>query len=64
MDCGPASKLSDQKLCERCQALDILSLLEQDLPWETTSDLNRLATNGTEKFQSIGKTGSIEFWEL
>jgi hypothetical protein len=63
MGYGSPSKVSDQKLCKRCQDLDILRLLEQDLPWETTSDLNKLAASGTEKFQSIGKTGSIEFWE-
>jgi hypothetical protein len=55
----------DQELCERCKDLNILQLLKEGLPWETTSDLNKIAARGilTDHFQSIGKAGTIEFWD-
>jgi hypothetical protein len=49
------------QLCKRCEDLDVLQLLQEDLPWKTTAELNKLAAKGTEKFRSIGKTGSVEF---
>lgn len=55
---------SDEDLCERCKDLNILQLLQEDLAWETTSDLNKIASRGNlaDNFQSIGKAGTIEFW--
>jgi hypothetical protein len=58
---GPAG--SDKELCKRCQDLNILQLLKEDLSWETTADLNKLAAQGTDKFQTIGKSGTIKFWD-
>lgn len=62
MDWGNLALSSEQKLCQRCQDLHILQLLDDELPWESTSALNKLARDGSEKFQNLGKTGSIEFW--
>lgn len=62
MDCGSPSEISEEKLCKRCQDLDVLQLLQEELAWETTSALNKLGLAGTDNFQSLGKTGSIEFW--
>ena len=62
MDFGNFSEMLQQKLCRRCQDLDILQLLHQELPWRSTSALNKLALKGSEKFKCLGKTGSIEFW--
>jgi hypothetical protein len=62
MDFGNPSKMPEQKLCQRCQDLNILELLHEELPWKSTSALNKLALDGPAKFRSLGKTGSIEFW--
>jgi hypothetical protein len=56
------SSESSQELCQRCQNLNILELLDRDLPWKTTGNLNQLARDGTSAFRSIGKTGTIQFW--
>jgi hypothetical protein len=62
IDFGNPSELSEQNLCKRCQNLNILQLLQEELPWKSTSELNKIAREGTKKFRSLGKTGSIEFW--
>jgi hypothetical protein len=62
MEIGNPSEMSEQKLCQRCQDLNILQLLQEELPWKSTSALNKRALKGSEKFRSLGKTGSIEFW--
>jgi len=64
LSAGPGLAESEKDLCKRCKDLDILQLLQKDLAWETTSDLNKIAARGnlTDNFQSIGKVGTIEFW--
>ena len=62
MDFGNLSEMPEQKLCQRCEDLNILQLLHEELPWKSTSALNKLALDGPAKFRSLGKTGSIEFW--
>ena len=62
IDCGSPSEISRRELCKRCEDLDILQLLQEELPWKSASALNEAARAGTDKFQSLGKTGSIEFW--
>jgi hypothetical protein len=52
-----------QKLCQRCENLNLLQLLSENLPWKSTSELNSLAAKGAGAFRSLGKTGSTEFWD-
>jgi len=59
---GNPAHVPEQNLCKRCQDLNILELLSKDLPWKLTSELNARAQKGTNTFQSLGKTGSTEFW--
>lgn len=62
MSFGDPAHILEHHLCGRCQDLNILEFLNKDLPWELTSELNARAQKGTNTFQSLGKTGSTEFW--
>lgn len=50
-----------QALCGRCQDLNLLQLLHEDIPWESLSDLDQAAREGSQYIRSIGRTGSVEF---
>lgn len=53
---------SDESLCERCLALNIPGLLNEDVKWNSRNDLNLIASKGSPHLQAIGKTGSIQYW--
>ena len=55
------SNSSQQELCGRCQELDVLSFLHEDIPWKSWNDLDQAAENGSNLIRSIGKTGLIQF---
>ena len=61
MKFGDVSSSTQQELCRRCQELDVLSLLHEDIPWKSFQDLNQAAHNGSNLIRSIGRTGSIQF---
>ena len=52
---------SQQELCRRCQELDVLSLLHEEIPWKSAADLNQAARKGSKLIRSLGMTGSIQF---
>ena len=56
-------KFSDvsKELCSRCQDLDVLSLLHEEIPFKSSYDLNQAAEKGSNSFRSLGMTGSIQF---
>ena len=55
------SSSSQQELCSRCQDLDVIGLLHEEIPWKSSFDLNQAAENGSNSFRSLGMTGSIQF---
>ena len=55
------SSSTQQELCRRCQDLDILSLLHEEIPWNSKDELDQAVYNGSKLIRSIGKTGSIQF---
>ena len=60
-DFGDASSTVQQELCKRCQDLDVLGLLHEDMPWESLQHLDQAVRNGSDLVRSIGTTGSIQF---
>ena len=61
MKFSDVSSSSQQELCRRCQELDVLSLLHEDIPWKSSEDLDQAAEDGSNLIRSIGMTGSIQF---
>ena len=61
MKFSDVSSSSKQELCRRCQELDVLSLLQEDIPWKSSVDLEQAADNESKWIRSLGKTGSIQF---
>ena len=61
MKFSDVSSSSQQELCRRCQDLDVLSLLQEDIPWKSSDDIEEAANNESKLIRSIGKTGSIQF---
>ena len=55
------SSSSQQELCKRCQDLDVLSLLHEEIPWKSTLDLDYAAEEGSNLIRSLGMTGSIQY---
>ena len=55
------SSSSQQELCSRCQDLDVIGLLHEEIPWKSSFDLNQAAAKGSNLFRSLGTTGSIQF---
>ncbi|KAK0510988.1 hypothetical protein JMJ35_006540 [Cladonia borealis] len=55
------SSSSQQELCSRCQDLDVIGLLHEEIPWKSSFDLNQAAEKGSNLFRSLGTTGSIQF---
>lgn len=55
------SSSSQQELCKRCQELDMLSLLHEEIPWKSPQDLDQAAREGSNLIRSLGMTGSIQF---
>ena len=55
------SNSTHQELCRRCQDLDVISLLHEEIPWKSLEDLNRAARKGSNLIRSLGMTGSIQF---
>ena len=52
---------SQQELCRRCEDLDVLNFLHEDIPWKSADGLNQAAREGNNLIRSIGTTGSIQF---
>ena len=61
MKFSDVSSSSQQELCRRCQDLDVLNLLHEEIPWKSYQDLGQAAEDGSNLIRSIGKTGSIQF---
>ena len=61
MDWTDTWSSTQQELCRRCQDLDVLSLLHEDIPWKSADDLNQAAQEGSNLIRSLGMTGSIQF---
>ena len=57
------SSLEQSNFCKRCQGLDVLQMLHEDIPWQTSNDIDQGVLNGSKHIRSLGKTGSIEFWD-
>ena len=55
------SSSAQRELCRRCQDLDVLGLLHEEIPWRTSVDLDEAAQKGSNLIRSLGKTGSIRF---
>ena len=56
--------VSSSELCRRCQDLDVLKLLHEDIPWKSRQDLrdfHQAAHKGSNLFRCLGITGSIQF---
>lgn len=63
LDFGTPSSTSHEQLCERCRDLDLLRLLHGEIPWISSDELEEAARVGSPCIQSIGYTGSVEFWQ-
>ena len=61
MKFADVSSSTQQELCRRCQDLDVLSFLHEDIPWKSSDALNQAAQKGNNLIRSIGTTGSIQF---
>lgn len=61
MKFADVSSSTEQELCRRCQDLDVLSLLREDIPSTFPRDLNQAAQKGSNLIRSLGMTGSIQF---
>jgi hypothetical protein len=61
MDFGNASSTLGQEICERCQNLDVLQLLHEDIPWQSLRDLEEAARQGSRLTRGMGFTGLIKF---
>ena len=62
LDLGDTTGGAHNVLCQRCQDLNILKLLQEETPWKSTADLDRAAREGNmESIRSLGLTGSVEF---
>ena len=48
-------------LCQRCQALDVLALLQEEPEWKSPDGLNTMAMKGSRLIQCLGQTGTIEY---
>ncbi|KIW69438.1 hypothetical protein PV04_05315 [Phialophora macrospora] len=51
---------SNQRLCKRCSDLDLVHLLEQDIPWETALERGEHHKWGTYT-RNLGKAGKVRF---
>jgi hypothetical protein len=56
------SEMTQSVLCQRCTALDISRLLNEDIEWNSRQELNSAASSGSRHIRAIGKTGSIQYW--
>ena len=65
MDFRSAWKSSspENPICQRCHELDLVELLNSYPPWTTQDQLTHAFDNGHELIRSLGKAGTIEFWE-
>ena len=61
MSFADVSSSTQKALCRRCQDLDVLSFLHEDIPWKSSDDLNQAAQEGSNLIRSLGTTGSIHF---
>ena len=61
MKFSDVSSSSQRELCTTCQELDVLSLLQEDIPGKSSDDIEQTANNQSKLIRSIGKTGSIQF---
>lgn len=52
---------SSTDICQRCEDLDLLSLLRADIPWRSPQDLTQAQRDGHALIRCIGKAGSIEY---
>lgn len=53
----------NQPLCKRCEDLDLLQFLHQDIPWESLLGLDDSELRGSGCLRTLGQTGSIVFWQ-
>ena len=49
-------------LYARCSRLNILQMLNENVPWKTKDGMNKSMTKEDGHFRNIGRTGSFEFW--
>ncbi len=61
MKWGDVSSSTQQELCRRCQDLDVLRLLHEEIPWKSFREFEQAAREGSELIRSLGMTGSIQF---
>jgi hypothetical protein len=59
VDLNPDS--SQEEICKRCRDLDIVSLLHQEMPWNSLAEVDQAVRDGSDSIRSIGQAGSIEF---
>ena len=62
MDFRSAWASSEQKLCHKCEGLDLLSILDAYPPWYSQSEQTKALQEGSESIRGLGKVGAIEFW--
>ena len=55
------SSSTQQEFCRRCQDLDVLRLLHEEIPWKSLKDLELAVRKGSDPIRSLGMTGSIQF---
>ena len=61
VDSAEFSDVVNQPLCQRCHELNLLNFIEQDIPWESISNLTDTALRESGCIRSLGQGGSIVF---
>jgi hypothetical protein len=60
MECATKSE-SENKICSRCQGLELLRLLESRPPWTQQAQFTTAYEKGHPSILSLGRAGSIKF---
>lgn len=61
MDFRNPFDIPEHELCNRCQVLNILQLFNEEMPWKTASELDKLHAGEQVCFRSLGSLDPFNF---
>jgi hypothetical protein len=53
----------EERLCTRCQKLDLINLLHKEIQWTSSSMLDKSYWQGSLHLPSLGNVASIRYWK-
>lgn len=62
MNFDDAWQRSSHTVCERCQKLDLLSMLSCSPPWTTQAELSDAFKTGHPLVKTLGRTATLRLW--